>query len=99
MDDETWSIRYLAIDTWDWWPGKKVLLPPNWIGEVSWPDRTVSVEVTRAQVRNAPEWDPNQPICRAFEDQLYRFYSRQQPLEMEQSRAHEGHGQIPYGLS
>jgi hypothetical protein len=23
IDDETWAIRYLAIDTRNWWPGKK----------------------------------------------------------------------------
>ena len=79
VDDETWSIRYLAIDTRDWWPGKKVLLPPNWIGAVNWADNSVSVEVTREQVQNAPEWDPHQPISLAFEDQLYRFYAKQNP--------------------
>ena len=25
IDDETWAIRYLIIDTRNWWPGKKVL--------------------------------------------------------------------------
>jgi len=26
IDDETWAIRYLIIDTKNWWPGKKVLV-------------------------------------------------------------------------
>ena len=77
IDDETWKIRYLAVDTRDWWPGKKVLLPLDWIGRVSWPDRTVATEVTRDQVQNGPEWDPREPISRAFEGQLARYYNGQ----------------------
>ena len=76
VDDATWRIRYLAVDTRDWWPGKKVLLPPDWIGQVSWLDHSVTVNVTREQVRNAPEWDSSQPINRAVEDQLNDYYAQ-----------------------
>ena len=31
IDDETWAIRYLEVDTRNWWPGKKVLVSPQWI--------------------------------------------------------------------
>ena len=31
IDDETWAIRYLIVDTRNWWPGKKVLVSPQWI--------------------------------------------------------------------
>ena len=84
IDDETWRINYLAVDTRNWWPGKKVLLPPDWIGSVNWSDRSVTVNVTRDQVRNAPEWGAGQPISRAFEAQLYGYYDRQRPLDHEQ---------------
>ena len=78
IDDETWKIRYLAVDTRDWWPGKKVLLPLDWIGQVAWPDRTVTAQVTRDQVRNGPEWDPREPISPVFEGELSRYYAEQQ---------------------
>ena len=42
IDDETWAIRYLIIDTQNWWPGKKVLVSPQWIERVSW-ERVESV--------------------------------------------------------
>ena len=29
IDDETWAIRYLIIDTQNWWPGKKAWFLPN----------------------------------------------------------------------
>ena len=90
IDDETWSIRYLAVDTRDWWPGKKVLLPLDWIGQVSWPERTVSAEVTREQVRGGPEWDPRVPISRAFEGELSGYYSRQRREGLERPASGAG---------
>ncbi|MDQ2687426.1 MAG: PRC-barrel domain-containing protein [Armatimonadota bacterium] len=77
VDDEAWRIRFLAVDTRDWWPGKKVLLPTEWIGRILWPERTVAVEVTRDQVRSGPEWHPHTPITPAFEAELADYYARQ----------------------
>ena len=57
VDDETWAIRYLEVDTRNWWPGKKVLVSPQWIDNVSWPDSKVYVDLTRETIRNGPEWD------------------------------------------
>jgi hypothetical protein len=87
VDEETWKIRYLVVATGDWWPGKKVLMPPDWIVQVSWLDRSAMVDVSRDQIRNAPEWDSSQPIDQAFEEQLYKYYVRQSPWEQE--RVHE----------
>jgi hypothetical protein len=36
IDDETWAIRYLVIDTRNWWPGKRILISPRWIERVGW---------------------------------------------------------------
>lgn len=84
VNSDTWRICYLAVDTQDWWPLQtKVMLPSDWIGDVTWSARSVTVNVTREQVRNAPEWDHSQPISRAFEDQLYGYYARQHPWERE----------------
>ena len=83
IDEETWKIHYLAVATGDWWPGKKVLLPPDWIVQVNWLDRSVMVDVTRVQIKNAPQWDFSQTIDRAFEERLYNYYVRQKPWEHE----------------
>jgi hypothetical protein len=77
VDDETWTIRYVAADTGDWWPGKKVLLPLRWIAQMRWPECTVQVRATRDQVQNAPEWDPHTPITPLFEDTLFRYDAQQ----------------------
>jgi hypothetical protein len=36
VDDETWIIRYLVVDTKNWWPGKRVLIATDWIDRISW---------------------------------------------------------------
>ena len=47
VDDESWEVRYLVIDTKNWWLGKKVLVAPHWASRVSWPERKVYVELAR----------------------------------------------------
>jgi hypothetical protein len=36
LEDDSWTIRYLAIDTRNWLPGKKVLVSPQWISLIDW---------------------------------------------------------------
>jgi len=76
VDDRSWAIRYIVVDTGSWWPGKKVLLPPQWIGRVSWVDATVEVDLDRDTIKNGPEWDPDTPIRRDYEERLYGYYRR-----------------------
>lgn len=53
IDDETWAIRYLVIDTQKWWPGKKVLVSPQWIKLADWVDSNVVVNLPN----EIPEYD------------------------------------------
>jgi len=36
VDDQTWAIRYLVVDTENRWVGKKVLVSPAWLTHVTW---------------------------------------------------------------
>ncbi len=76
VDDREWAIRYLIVATRNWWPGKKVLVSPAWISQVSWPDSRVYVDLTREGVQAAPEYDPSQPLERDYESRLFRHYGR-----------------------
>ncbi len=89
VNDETWRISYLTVDTQNWWPGKSILLPPEWITRVSWSDHSVSVNVNREQVKAAPEWEIGQTITDDFEKQLYAYYDRQHPKATEKKRIGE----------
>lgn len=76
VDDETWEVRYLVIDTSNWWFGKKVLVAPHWASRISWDERKVYVDMSRQQIKNSPEWDATAAINREYEARLYDYYGR-----------------------
>lgn len=51
LDDESWAIRYLVIDTSNWPGGQRVLVPVDWVRSVEWDQKTVTVGVTSDEVR------------------------------------------------
>jgi hypothetical protein len=74
IDDETWAIRYLVVDTRNWWPGKKVLVSPQWIERVSWSDKKVFVNLTREAIKQSPEYTEESLLTRDYETDLHRHY-------------------------
>ena len=76
LDDQTWRIRYLEIDTGSWLPGKKVLLSPAWVREVDLLHHQILVNLPRELIRTAPEYDPAQLISRDYQLTLYKHYGK-----------------------
>ncbi|MDP2359667.1 MAG: PRC-barrel domain-containing protein [bacterium] len=74
LDDETWAIRYLIIDTKNWWPGKKVLVSPQWIERVSWSEERVHVRLSRESIKRSPAYTEEMLVTRDFESQLHIHY-------------------------
>ena len=76
IDDETWAIRYLVIDTGQWRSGKKVLVAPQWADRVSWTDAEVYVTLSRAAIQASPEYTDECALTRDYEADLYRHYDQ-----------------------
>jgi hypothetical protein len=76
VDDTSWRIRYVVVDTRDWLPGREVLLAPSWIYSVDWVEKSVHVNMTKEQVENSPDYDPLEPINREYEERLYNYYGQ-----------------------
>lgn len=76
VDDETWEVRYLVVDTSDWWFGTKVLVAPRWATRISWEEKTCFIDLTRDTIRHCPQWDPKGPINREYEERLHDHYGR-----------------------
>jgi hypothetical protein len=51
---------YLVVDTGPWIFGKKVLLPAGTVNHVDSLDQKVYVDRTKAQIKDSPEFDPDQ---------------------------------------
>jgi hypothetical protein len=77
IDDTTWAIRYLVVDTRNWWPGKKVLISPQWIERVSWNESKVFVNLTRDAVKQASENTDDSALNREYEAGLHGHYGRE----------------------
>jgi sporulation protein YlmC with PRC-barrel domain len=76
FDEDTWQIRHVVVDTRNWWPGKHVLIPPQWIDTISWIDHSARVRLTRTAVKESPPYDPKSPLPADYEAGLYRHYGR-----------------------
>lgn len=76
VDDETWAIRYLVVETSHWWSGHKVLIVPDWIMAVNWFERTVAVALSRAAVKESPNFESIVGLDREQETSLYEHYGR-----------------------
>jgi hypothetical protein len=64
------------VDTRNWWPGKKVLVSPQWIENVSWPDSKVCLHLSRETIKNGPEYVESMPITREYENRLHSYYGQ-----------------------
>ena len=76
IDDETWAIRYLVVGTRNWWPGKRVLVSPQWIERVSWNESKVFVNLDRETIKQSPEYTEESLLTRDYEIGLHRHYNR-----------------------
>ena len=76
VDEDTWAIRYLIVETSNWWFGHQVLISPQWIQEMSWPDATIAVNLTRQAVKDAPAYDSSVSLNRDQEIHLHQHHGR-----------------------
>ncbi|THB78457.1 MAG: PRC-barrel domain containing protein [Desulfobacteraceae bacterium] len=95
MDDDTWALRYVIVDTRNWLPGgKKVLLPLTWAESVSWTRAEFEVNLSKSEIENCPEFDPEKPINVEYEARVYDYYGR--PLDTKIDRAAQQHIANPF---
>jgi hypothetical protein len=74
VDDATWIIEYLIVDTKNWWLGKHVLISPHAVKDISYLDHEIRLRVTRDQVKGSPPWDPMSKIELAYQRRLHGHY-------------------------
>ena len=47
-----------------------------WAESIDWDTRQVQIGLTRGLIENSPEYDPNAPINRQYEEVFYDYYGR-----------------------
>ncbi len=74
VDDGSWHIRYMTVDTVNWWPGKTVLISPGLIQEIDWPHRSVRLDVDRQKVKDSPEYDKSITVDGLYDERFLTYY-------------------------
>lgn len=75
FDDQRWKVRYLVSHAGVWLFGRKVLIPPSALSEAPrWEERVLSVDLTRDQIGDGPDIDPDRPVSRQMERALHLYY-------------------------
>ncbi|MBC7480442.1 MAG: hypothetical protein H7337_00650 [Rhizobacter sp.] len=77
FDDHAWGIRYLIINTSNWWLGDRVLGAPHWVDSVNWTQQTMTIDVSREAVKTEPLFDPSAELNREREKALFIHCDRQ----------------------
>ena len=72
LDDETWALRYLVVETRKWIFGRRILLRQSRVHRVDWAARCVEVSQMREQVEHGREFDPDNPPLGDIETALKR---------------------------
>jgi hypothetical protein len=76
LDEQSWAIRYLIVNTSNWWLGHQVIIAPQWIADLNWAESTLTLDLTRDAVKDAPLYDPQVVLDRAFEQGMHEHYGR-----------------------
>jgi hypothetical protein len=74
VDDITWKIEFLEVDTGDWFPGKKVLISPKLVKEIKWERSEVVLNISIEKVKNSPEYEPTEEISVSYTANLQNYY-------------------------
>ncbi len=74
FDDNSWAVRYLVVDTDQWLPRKKILISPISIGTALEITDTLSIGLTRNQIKNSPPLGADTPVSRQYETIYNKYY-------------------------
>jgi uncharacterized protein YrrD len=58
VDDRTWTVGDLLVETGNWHSGKEILIPSRMVERISYEDSTVFVNLTKAEILKTAERDP-----------------------------------------
>jgi len=76
VEDASWRIRYLVVDTKNWWPGQQVLISPRTVRNIDWADRSIHLNISRQRIKHGRAYDPAKIADRANEDLMLKYYRR-----------------------
>ena len=86
IDDRSWKVRWMVVDTGHWLPCRKVLIHPSAVAPIHLPERpaipmlsmgqtmTVEVNLTLHEVEAGPDAGADEPVTADLERRLFDHY-------------------------
>ena len=74
IEDTTWAIRYLRVETDDEIGGGALFISPHWVREISWIERRISIDMALEQLRDVPKVGAGGEPSRDEEEHLHDFF-------------------------
>ena len=74
LEEKGWSIRYMSVDTGNWWPGQRVLIAPGSITKIDWAGQLIHLDVDCSKVRASPPYNPAMTVDGAYDDRFRSYY-------------------------
>ena len=81
VDEATHEIGSgsIIVDTGPWIFGKKVMVPVGVISRIDEDDRRIWIDLTKDEIKNAPEFDESRHPDGAYQDELRTYYAKTRP--------------------
>ncbi|HEY3184731.1 MAG TPA: PRC-barrel domain-containing protein [Gaiellaceae bacterium] len=67
---------FLVVDTGKWIFGKTVMLPAGVVRDIDLDTETVYLDLTKDEIKNAPEFDETRYLEQDYRNELGDYYSR-----------------------
>lgn len=74
IDDETWRLSCMKVDTKNWLPGKRVLLPVRIIRDIDWFNKIIQIGFDREKVKGSPPYDRQMTSDGPYNDLSHRYF-------------------------
>lgn len=74
FDDETWTVRYVVVETGSWLSRHPVLISPIALRSIDALEVPIQADLTADEIRNSPHIDLDSPVSRRQERHYHQHY-------------------------
>lgn len=74
LDDRTWTISYVILDTGRWFPGRKVILPIDHLRRDAGDGAKLLTNLEVETIKEGPELNSETPVNSEVESKLLKYY-------------------------
>lgn len=74
VQDGTWHIRYMIVDTKNSWPGEKVLIPTRALRQIDWENKSIHLNIDRQMVKHSPLYNPTMTADSAYDEAFLTYF-------------------------